>query len=413
MTSFITQCPNCSTRFRVGRSQLRAAHGAVRCGACLEVFNAAHHLLRDELNPTQPLSAPEAAPARPQTTGVATANTAATTQADETLWIHDDLDLDSLDLDEELAKLEQQERELARDLLSLEPDRQTSSESVARKADTASEHDESWAEILLNAERGVGPATDSAREETIHFTPVTAESPQPPSPLAISSVPLSTAKAQQIRSERIEPALASSTASENENDAASSTAPRREPDLRGEPLFELDDEPLQLDWQERKKPWGRWLGWGALNLLAVLALGAQYVVYNYEELSRQHQYRAWFERICPTLGCELPALVDIDQIKSSNLVVRSHPDFTGALVVDAILYNRAAFAQPFPLLEIRFADLNGKLLASRSFKPSEYLSGELAGRSQMPPQVPIHIALDILDPGAKAVNYSLSFHSPE
>ena len=227
MTSFITQCPNCSTRFRVGRSQLRAAHGAVRCGACLEVFNAAHHLLRDELNPTQPLSAPEAAPARPQTTGVATANTAATTKADETLWIHDDLDLDSLDLDEELAKLEQQERELARDLLSLEPDRQTSSESVARKADTASAHDESWAEILLNAERGVGPATHSAREETIHFTPVTAESPQPPSPLAISSVPLSTAKAQQIRSERIEPALASSTASENENenDAASSTAP--------------------------------------------------------------------------------------------------------------------------------------------------------------------------------------------
>ncbi|MDC6711176.1 DUF3426 domain-containing protein, partial [Leclercia adecarboxylata] len=88
-------------------------------------------------------------------------------------------------------------------------------------------------------------------------------------------------------------------------------------------------------------------------------------------------------------------------------------EFTGALVVDAILYNRAAFAQPFPLLEIRFADLNGKLLASRSFKPSEYLSGELAGQTQMPPQVPIHIALDILDPGAKAVNYSLSFHSPE
>ena len=82
-------------------------------------------------------------------------------------------------------------------------------------------------------------------------------------------------------------------------------------------------------------------------------------------------------------------------------------------VVDAILYNRAPFAQPFPLLEIRFADLNGKLLASRSFKPSEYLSGELAGQTIMPPQVPIHIALDILDPGAKAVNYSLGFHSPD
>jgi hypothetical protein len=59
------------------------------------------------------------------------------------------------------------------------------------------------------------------------------------------------------------------------------------------------------------------------------------------------------------------------------------------------------FAQPFPLLELRFADLNGQLIASRRFKPSEYLSGELAGRGEMPSQTPIHIALDILDPGRR------------
>ena len=93
--------------------------------------------------------------------------------------------------------------------------------------------------------------------------------------------------------------------------------------------------------------------------------------------------------------------------------MRSHPVFAGALVVDAIIYNRASFAQPFPLLEIRFDDINGKMLARRTFKPGEYLSGELAGQREMPSQIPIHIALDILDPGAKAVNYSLSFRSPE
>ena len=100
-------------------------------------------------------------------------------------------------------------------------------------------------------------------------------------------------------------------------------------------------------------------------------------------------------------------------IKSSNLVVRSHPQFPDALVVDAILYNRASFTQPFPLLELRFADIQGQLLASRRFKPGEYLAGELAGRSEMPPQVPIRVSLEILDPGTQAVNYSLSFHSPE
>ena len=150
-----------------------------------------------------------------------------------------------------------------------------------------------------------------------------------------------------------------------------------------------------------------------LNLLAAGALAGQYVTYHFAELARQDQYRPWFEQICPELGCTLPSKVDIELIKSSNLVVRSHPQFPDALVVDAILYNRASFTQPFPLLELRFADIQGQLLASRRFKPGEYLAGELAGRSEMPPQVPIRVSLEILDPGTQAVNYSLSFHSPE
>ncbi|MCD1637839.1 zinc-ribbon domain-containing protein [Pseudomonas stutzeri] len=413
MTSFVTQCPHCRTRFRIGRSQLRAARGAARCGACMEVFNAAHHLLRDDIDPTRPLTPPPLAAelAEPEPGAIAAAASPSPRSSDETLWIHDDLDLDSLDLDAELAKLERQERELSADLNALRHDSPGTSLPHEAPADEAAPQDESWAELLLNAEQSVSARRTDEPDDPISFTPVSAETPRQPAPLAPSTSALSTARAQQARNERVEPELAPP---EQPMQAAEAIAPpRREPDLRDEPLFELDDEPLQLDWQERKNPWPRRLGWGALNLLALLALGAQYVAYNYDELSRQAAYRPWFERVCPTLGCELPALVDISQIKSSNLVVRSHPDFTGALVVDAILYNRAAFAQPFPLLEIRFADINGKLLASRSFKPSEYLSGELAGQAQMPPQVPIHIALDILDPGAQAVNYSLGFHSPD
>lgn len=379
----------------------------------MEVFNAAHHLLRDDIDPTRPLTPPPLAAeqAEPEPGAIATAASPSPRSSDETLWIHDDLDLDSLDLDAELAKLERQERELSADLNALRHDSPGTSLPHEAPADEAAPQDESWAELLLNAEQSVSGRRTDEPDDPISFTPVSAETPRRPAPLAPSTSALSTARAQQARDERVEPELAPP---EQPMQAVEAIAPpRREPDLRDEPLFELDDEPLQLDWQERKNPWPRRLGWGALNLLALLALGAQYVVYNYDELSRQAAYRPWFERVCPTLGCELPALVDISQIKSSNLVVRSHPDFTGALVVDAILYNRAAFAQPFPLLEIRFADINGKLLASRSFKPSEYLSGELAGQAQMPPQVPIHIALDILDPGAQAVNYSLGFHSPD
>ncbi len=94
-------------------------------------------------------------------------------------------------------------------------------------------------------------------------------------------------------------------------------------------------------------------------------------------------------------------------------MVRSHPEFSGALLVDAIIYNRASFSQPFPLLKMTFSDLNGTLLASRLFKPQEYLGGELAGQTHMPPQTPIHVALEILEPSGGAVNYNLDFVSPD
>ncbi|WP_261844090.1 DUF3426 domain-containing protein [Aliamphritea ceti] len=36
----ITECPACKARFQVTSGQLKIAHGKVRCGTCLEVFNA-------------------------------------------------------------------------------------------------------------------------------------------------------------------------------------------------------------------------------------------------------------------------------------------------------------------------------------------------------------------------------------
>lgn len=43
--SFVTQCPHCQTRFRASHAQLSVARGVVRCGSCLQVFNAARQLL--------------------------------------------------------------------------------------------------------------------------------------------------------------------------------------------------------------------------------------------------------------------------------------------------------------------------------------------------------------------------------
>lgn len=410
MSSFITQCPHCSTSFRVSRDQLSAAHGAVRCGACLEVFNAARYLLPDDAPPPASTAAAQPLPPSPL---------AQQPVADETRWIHDDLDLDGLDLDEELARLEAEERRFERSSAQLDsaPPSTDPPAPAARNESTLTVADPPSLAGSRPHEPTIGAATADEDIPAIRLTPVTAADPLPPSPLAATTGSTLIAARDDALIARREP-LANTPPDRDEIAPTISACDSRTAEQRHEPevagsLFELDDEPLQLAWQQQRKPWGRWLLWGTLNLLALLALAGQYVAYNFDELARQDRYRPWFELLCPTLACTVPTRVDVSQIRSSNLVVRSHPDFRGALIVDAILYNRASFSQPFPLLEIRFADLNGKLIASRSFKPSEYLSGELAGRSEMPPQVPIHIALDILDPGATAVNYSLNFQSPE
>ncbi|WP_337058592.1 DUF3426 domain-containing protein [Pseudomonas sp. USHLN015] len=462
--SFVTQCPHCQTSFRVSRAQLGAAQGAVRCGACLHVFNAAKQLLGamppSEPKPTTPAPqaprpaasapakpatpaapaapAPTAQPASPVPSVAALLKTPPPTTAappgktadKNTLWIHDDLDLDSLDLDEELAKLEQEELKLSQEFLALQAAPKPGEELYGQRDEVTDRHDERWAEALLreDAPRAPSPAPRPVQ-------PPASDSPRPSEPAvpprkepALSlddeaddePVPSFGLAADREDPEQTPPPRAALSAADDEDEDLDApvappprNAPRNEPGLRGSNLLDIDDEPLQLDWQQPKKPWGRWIGWGLLNLLGAVALAGQYVWYHFDELARSDQYRPWFEQLCPELGCQLPSKVDIALIKSSNLVVRSHPDFTGALVVDAILYNRAPFSQPFPLLELRFADISGQLLASRRFKPGEYLAGELAGQSEMPPQTPIHISLDILDPGTKAVNYSLSFHSPE
>jgi predicted Zn finger-like uncharacterized protein len=430
--SFVTQCPNCRTSFRVSLAQLGAARGAVRCGACLHVFNAAQQLL--EVGQQLPDTAapapiyPTDEPALASKPDQAAAHGKSTS---DTLWIHDDLDLDSLDLDEELAKLEEQEQQLSQQFLALKQMPEHTDAFRAVPDTEPQQHDESWADALLHADapqptlsahsaaaQKIAPLHDEPEPDTAHIADnATGDLP----PLTLQALQPDTQEPgpeeSGLNAHRDDPSIGTDLDEQHPEPTKAQPADKKtarsEPGLRDEHLFELDDEPLQLDWQPPRKPWGRWLGWGLLNLLAATALAGQHIHYNFAELARQDQYRPWFEQLCPLIGCALPSKVEITQIKSSNLVVRSHPEFSGALVVDAILYNRAPFAQPFPLLEMRFADINGRLLASRRFKPSEYLAGELAGQAEMPPQTPIHVSLDILDPGTQAVNYSLSFHSPE
>ncbi|UVK99393.1 DUF3426 domain-containing protein [Pseudomonas sp. B21-048] len=403
--SFVTQCPHCQTSFRVSHAQLSVARGVVRCGSCLQVFNAAKQLLeqragRETVKPIAP------APVEPTVQRAIS----------QKQWTAAEMDLDSLDLDEELARLEQREIQPTTEFGRPRED------SLSAHRDIGEYDQEPWSDSLFSESAADRAQTVEAptAEPTIEPNKHSRTEPS----LSLEPVELNDEPAiQQLRlhdplDTPITFGSLSATPDEVDDDLPSveplrKRRQRSEPGLRAQALEDLSDDPLQLDWQKRRSPWGRRFFWLLLILFGAAGLVGQYVAYHFDELARQDQYRPWFQQLCPHISCTVPSKVDIAKVKSSNLVVRSHPDFNGALVVDAIIYNRASFSQPFPLLELRFADLNGHLIASRRFKPGEYLNGDLEGLAEMPPQTPIHIALDILDPGPKAVNYSLSFHSPE
>jgi len=452
--SLVAQCPHCHTRFRVTQEHLAAADGDVRCGVCLEVFNAT--------NQAAPLTAPVAAPAP-----MAPPPSAPTPS--EAAWPHDELDLSHLELDAEVARLDALEKQRRTPVApSAAPVETAPQEEPAPERGLAARRPEDDEDPLELPALGAVTAEREAEPEplALHATPepefaghpepeaepepvVTARpiaplppitantaplrpaAPPPPAPLTVPARERQEPALGRVEAEdddRTEPGLgrlddwqepaAESLSADRDGEdeaspAKSATALRSEPEWQDDPLVDLHDDPLLLDTRRERPHWGRRLLWILLCLLALLGLAGQYVYYHFDELARQDNYRPLFVQACASLGCKVPSKVDVQQIRSSNLVVRSHPQFPGALRVDAILYNRAPFSQPFPLLELRFADLNGQLLASRRFKPSEYLNGELKGQDEMPPQTPIHIALDILDPGPRAVNYSLSFFSPE
>lgn len=157
---------------------------------------------------------------------------------------------------------------------------------------------------------------------------------------------------------------------------------------------------------------GRQLAWASLALLAALLLSGQYL---WQEMARYGQVaavRPLYEWACSMLECALPVYNEIDAIQSSNLAVRSHPELDNALAVSIEFRNTADFAQRFPIMVLSFNSASNSVIALREFAPQEYLPPALRGRSLLPPQTPVQVNLELMDPGADAVNYTLAFRRP-
>ncbi len=171
-------------------------------------------------------------------------------------------------------------------------------------------------------------------------------------------------------------------------------------------LMNIIPAPIEFT-AKRMRRWYQRKLWPTLSLLALIGLIAQLGWFKFDYFSRVEPYRTAYLFLCPYLNCQVPALVDTSQISAFNLVVREHPETQGALAVDVMIMNNAPFDQPYPDLVLVFTDIDENEVASRRFPPREYLGGEAAGSSHMPQKQPVHLTLDLVDPGETAVNYHI------
>jgi predicted Zn finger-like uncharacterized protein len=424
----ITQCPRCGTSFRVTEAHLAVAAGAVRCGSCLHIFNARDHWLDDTPPPAAkpepllgkrdlddieidddalfdddtPIFVDDDDPPAPKTGSGVIFN-----PIDDDFEAIDDsgpetfsetfLDLNSWeeesghsfhDTREEIdPKAQEDEQEWARKLL--EDDEADDNASATIEAPARAAIFEDYADVLDDVPEMEEHSDDTdITELSPEFLDVDSDHNQTPAASAFDET------AQPIE----EIALESMRADSPLHDSPS----RR-------PLFSLDgieQEPLRLHQFVNESRWPKVL-WGiGLAAMLLLAVG-QYLYFNFTPLARG-ELRPWLIRACEIFSCVLPPQSDVAQIRTNSLIVRSHPTQRGALAVDAIITNQAGFPQPYPPLQLQFTDLNGAPVAARQFDSAEYLSGELKGSHLMPVGQPVHIALELLDPGPRAVNYLLT-----
>jgi predicted Zn finger-like uncharacterized protein len=353
MALFITQCPHCQTTFRTSVSQLQSADGMVRCGACLRVFVADDHLL-----PSADLHTLD--------TTLGAAN-------------------DSRRPDNETCEIEVP----LPDTMEPKTSPPTSAEPVECCESIAPGNQQ-----LGNPEVTKNSALFDLSKATI-YGKCTFNGPLPdglsPQDRAIET-PRFSALDDLALTEKSSPHDFVSAIGKEDFDEIAAVC------------LDVNFDGVGNIGQKSSA------GWWAVTA-AVLFLGLLMKTVNslWDELGQNEAIRPWLENFCSKGPCGVSSRVNLESINAENLLVRSHPEISNALRVSLVVRNESEFEQAFPDLVLRFTDGENLPVAQRTFSRTHYLPTELRDLQRMPAGIPIHISLDIIDPGIRAINYEVSF----
>ncbi len=458
MPSFLTQCPHCLTSFRVTDSQLEAADGLVRCGACLGIFSAAANRITLKQTPEEAAAA-ASAEAEPEVEGEIEPDYADAAE-DEFEFDEDDEEFVAVpddDVDETVAETTAAESYefVVPDLPEEEPEpvavsRREPEPAPAHEPEPEPDHDVLDQEDFdiplgdLNLDIDDIDDLDDAPDEGEYEEESDDEFDEPEDEAEEEFEPqdeaelLATANEafgiarQHERDDQdaddeeyeeeeedeelsppVTPGIPASRITTDKTELRRHLA-ELEDDEALEPLddedLDFEEEPVMLDSAPRRG----WLATSALilgNVLLIGVLALQYADANIAALDRSAGFAPFKPYVCRVVECPPPERSQLDRLVSEQLLVRSHPRYAQALEVNLVFRNDAAESQPFPAIELGFHDTSNRLLANRLFQPAEYLPTELR-TSDMPARSSYQVQFEMVDPGSEAVNYTLTFRKP-
>jgi predicted Zn finger-like uncharacterized protein len=458
-----TQCPDCGTVFRVTAEALRVAQGDVRCGVCSSRFNALESL-RDEPRPlfagTPPedtitveelpgnemieLSSPEAeAETRvPSETGAeATAGAAGEAESlgDEHLPAEHDAAYPAEPAPEAL-EFHGSAEDLERVFVLAEPDDAARGGAGAMALEAGGEAED---ELFLQAferasradlggievhEQDAGLGLDTTRDDldaTDEFPVIVfdeAEGMDEPG-----------GRALEVRSVEDELPLAAAGAGPGEQAA---TGPAAQPEPAAEARFLIPEE-LRRELAARASPGtdaapgreahdilglpaagpasGTTRRWPAAAgaMLLIAALAAQAVHFWRDDLARDPLAGPWVLRAYQLLDLPLEPPSDLAAFELRQWGATSDTAQPDRLRLRASIVNRAAFAQPYPLLRLSLQDRFGNTIGVRDVSPADYLPGGATSPAHLlRPGQRADAEIVFLDPGRDAVGYELDLCLP-
>lgn len=323
MSNGTTLCPHCDTRFKIAAAQLESHHGMVRCGHCLQAFNARASFIPDQPNPQLelPILDEPAAPAEelPAAEGAVTV--------------------------EEVAPVEE-----------------------------------------------AGPVEETASVEETGLI------------VAIPSADEAAAEAEPPE-----------TPYNNQLDFNQPDTAAVEPDEQ--PMTLAEQVAIVQDEEEGDQPsppaYRRW-PWAIAAFLLLLVLLAQAAYFFRVDLAaRLPGLKPALAGYCKLLGCSvpLPQKPDLMSIESSDL--EADPTHVNQITLNALLRNRAPYAQAFPNLELTLNDTQDKPLARRIFKPKDYLPPPENEQTGLLPNRELSVKLYLNTADLRPIGYRLVLFYPQ